>query len=115
MRWYERIVRAHLSVTDQVSHGKRIKSERYFVWQEDGTNDLAANNAHAERAVTGATDLFTKREFDPWADALGEALSSHGIIWELVTVDFEENTGFWHYSWDWEVLDGGEDTSQARG
>lgn len=107
MRWYERIVQAHRAVTDQVSHGKRIKSDRYFVWQEDGSNDLAANNAHAELAVTGATDLFTKKEFDPWVDALGEALSSHGIVWGLVSVDFEEDTGFFHYSWDWEVLDGG--------
>lgn len=107
MRWYEQIVRAHLAVTDQVSHGKRIKSERYFVWQEDGANDLEANDAHAERAVTGTTDLFTKQEFDPWADALEKALSSHGIAWKLVSADFEENTGFWHYSWDWEVLDGG--------
>lgn len=115
MRWYERIVQAHRAVTDDVSHGKRIKSDRYFVWQEDGANDLEANNAHAERAVTGATDLFTKQEFDPWADALGEAFNHHGIAWRLVSADFEENTGFWHYSWDWEVLDGGEDSSQTRG
>lgn len=101
--WYERIIDAHLSVSDQVSHAKRLKSQRYFVWQEDGANDLLAGGEHAERAVTGRTDLFTKQEFDPWADALGKALSAAGIAWSLAGVDFEEDTGFYHHSWDWEA------------
>lgn len=101
--WHERIVKAHLSVTQAVSHGQRMKSERYFVWQEDGTNDLSADNRHMERAMTGSTDLYTKVEFDPWADELGEALSRHEIAWSLVGVEFEAETGFWHYSWDWTV------------
>lgn len=103
MKWNERIVNAHLTVTEHVSHGQRLKSERYFVWREDGGNDLNAGDCHAERAVTGVTDLYTKLEFDPWADALGDALSSAGVAWSLVSVSFEEGTGFWHYSWDWEV------------
>lgn len=102
--WYERIVGAHLSVTEAVSHATRLKSERYFVWQEDGSDDLAASNGHTERAVTGSTDLYTKVEFDPWAEALGKALSREFIAWNLVGVEFEAETGFWHYSWDWTVL-----------
>lgn len=104
MKWHEKIINAHLEVTDAVSHAKRIQSDRYFVWQEDGENPLIANNGHAERAVTGTTDLFTKKEFDPWADALGEAFSSFGIAWSLADIQYEEDTGFFHYTWDWEVL-----------
>lgn len=103
MSWQERIIAAHLAVTDAVSHGSRMKSERYFVWQEDGSNDLEANDGHAERVVTGTTDLFTRQEFDPWADALGESLSGHGIAWTLGSIQYEEDTGFWHYEWIWEV------------
>lgn len=103
MKWYERIVAAHIAVTTDVSHSERIQSDRYFVWQEDGSNDLEAGGGHAERAITGRTDLFTKVEFDPWADELGESFSSHGIAWSLVSIDYEEETGFTHYSWDWEV------------
>lgn len=103
MSWQERIIAAHLAVTDAVSHGGRMKSERYFVWQEDGSNDLAANDGHAERAVTGTTDLFTRQEFDPWADALGESLSGHWIAWTLGSIQYEEDTSFWHYEWVWEV------------
>lgn len=103
MKWYERIVKAHLAVTNAVSHSERRESDRYFVWQEDGSHDLTAGGEHAERAMTGRTDLLTKVEFDPWADALGESFSSLGVAWSLVSVDYEEETGFYHWSWDWEV------------
>lgn len=103
MTWYETIIAAHTAVTDAVSHTLRLKSDRYFVWQEDGSNDLPADNSHAEGAVTGTTDLYTKMEFDPWADALGESLSAYGIAWELSSIQYEDDTGFYHYEWAWEV------------
>lgn len=106
MRWYEQIVSVHTSVTHAVSHRARMQSERYFVWQEDGGNDLKANNVHSERAVTGYTDLFTKREHDPWARALEDAFDDAGIAWSLRDVQYEPETGFVHYTWDWEVLYG---------
>ena len=107
MTWYETIIAAHTAVTPAVRHGQRLKSSRYFVWQEDGANDLEADGAHTDGAVQGTTDLFTKHEFDPWADALGESLSSYGVSWYLNSVQFEEDTGFWHYEWVWEVVRSG--------
>lgn len=104
MTWYERIIAAHRAVTDAVSHAARVKSERYFVWQEDGSNDLAGDNGHGERAMTGTTDLYTKQELDPWADALGESFDTHGIAWALNSVQYEADTGFYHYEWVWEAL-----------
>lgn len=101
--WYERIVEAHRAVTDQVSHVSRIRSDRYFVWQEDGGNDLLADGRHSEKAVTGTTDLFTRREFDPWKDQFEQALDDAGICWELLSVQHEQDTGFYHYEWAWEV------------
>lgn len=103
MNWTDRIVAAHLAVTDAVSHGQRMQSDRYFVWQEDGANDLQAENTHAEQSVTGTTDLFTKQELDPWAADLEASLSGYQIAWYLNSVQFEEDTGFWHYEWVWEV------------
>ena len=64
------------------------------MWQEDGSNDLAGVNGHGERAVTGTTDLYTKQELDPWADALGESFDAHGISWALNSVQYEVDTGF---------------------
>lgn len=101
--WAQAVIRAHLSVTTAVSHSERLKSDRYFVWQEDGSNDFESDDRYSERAVTGVTDLYSKQEFDPWADALGDAFDEEGISWELITVEFEEETEFYHWSWDWEV------------
>lgn len=103
MKWYEQIVKAHVAVTDAVSHVARLTSDRYFVWHEDGSNDLSANGAHVETAMTGATDLYTKLEFDPWVEEIGRSFSANGIAWNLISVDYEEETKFFHYSWDWEV------------
>ena len=104
MTWYEKLIAAHLSVTDAVSHAERMQSDRYFVWQEDGEDDLEADGKHAEKAVTGTTDLYTKKEFDPWVGALGEALDEAGILWYLNSIQYEEETGFFHYEWVWTVV-----------
>lgn len=104
MKWYERIIKAHTAVTDAVSHGGRLKSDRYFVWQEDGADDFIADGIHAEKAVSGSTDLFTKQEFDPWREAFEAALdSTEGVWWEMKSIQFEQETGFWHYEWIWTV------------
>ena len=42
--------------------------------------------------------------FDPWADRLGDAFDAAGISWGLIGVEYEEESGFYHWSWDWEVV-----------
>ena len=106
MRWYETIIACHTGVTDQVSHGGRLEGERYFVWQEDGADDFVADGIHAEKAMTGTTDLYTKTEFDPWRDQFEAALDEAGVAWSLNSIQFEHETGYWHYEWTWTVLDG---------
>lgn len=104
MKWYEKIIAAHRAVTDEVSRAEKMKSDRYFVWQEDGANDLEADGLHAERAVTGSTDLFTKQEFDPWKEEFEKALEAAGIAWSYNSFQYEEETGFYHHEWYWEVV-----------
>ena len=104
MTWYERIIAAHTAVTDNVSHAVRLKSERYFVWMEDSRNDFEAGNLHAEKVVEGTTDLFSKLEFDPWADAFEAALDSDAYIsWYKNSIQYDEDTGFFHHEWVWQV------------
>ena len=103
--WALTIIAAHNSVASgSVSHAGRMKSDRYFVWTEEDDNDLSADNAHAELAIGGYTDLFTKREFDPWARGIEQAFDAAGISWQKTGVTYEPDTGFFHHSWDWEVL-----------
>lgn len=101
--WYDKIIAAHTAVTDAVSHFERLKSDRYFVWQEDGAGDLESDNKHTESVVTGTTDLYTKQEFDPWEEAFEKSLDDYGIAWYLNSVQYEEDTGFIHYEWVWSV------------
>ena len=44
MSWQEHIMAAHLAVTDAVRHGSAMKSDRYFVWQEDGAKDFSGGS-----------------------------------------------------------------------
>ena len=103
MSWYETVIAAHTAVTDAVSHGQRLNSNRYFVWQEERADDLAANGRHIEKAMSGTTDLFSKQEFDPWKDAFEAQLNASPLSWYLNSVQFEEDTGFWHWEWVWSV------------
>lgn len=104
MEWHEKIIAVHLAVTDQVSHAEHMKSDRYFVWQEDGANDLEADGLHTERAITGSTDLFTKQEFDPWKEQFEAAMEASGLPWSYNSFQYEEETGYYHYEWYWEVI-----------
>ena len=104
MEWHEKIIAVHLAVTDQVSHAEHMKSDRYFVWQEDGANDLEADGLHAERAITGSTDLFTKQEFDPWKEQFEAAMEASGLPWSYNSFQYKEETGYYHYEWYWEVI-----------
>lgn len=108
MTWRDRIIKAHTDVTDAVSHFARLKSDRYFVWQEDGANDLIADGKHIDRAMQGSTDLFTKQDNDPWIAAFEKSLDENGAAWSLNSVQYEEDTGFIHYEWVWEVSGDGE-------
>ena len=104
MKWYEKIIAIHTAVTDAVRHNEYILTDRYFVWQEDGQNDLLADNQHIAKAITGTTDLFTKQEFDNWVEEFEQSLNNSGIAWRLNSIQYEEETGFYHYEWAWEIV-----------
>lgn len=104
MTWAEKIIAAHEAVTDRVRRYYHMKGDRYFVWQEDGSNDFLASGKHAERAVTGTTDLYTKRENDPWVERFEQALDeAEDIAWYRTSVQYEQDSGYIHYEWAWEV------------
>lgn len=105
MSWQEHIKAPHLAVTDAVSYVKRLSSERYFVWENEGVNDLETGSGHAERRVTGSTDLFTKIPHDPWAQEFEAALDASPYIeWEFNSLQYEDETGFFHHEWAWSVI-----------
>ena len=72
----------------------------YIVYSENSMDDLEANGLHIERATVGTVDLFTRDYSDDAKDPVEQALSGlPGIVWQLETIQFEEETRYVHYSW----------------
>ena len=76
------------------------------VWAEDGDNTLYANGKHAERAIQGAVDYFTRSDDGAAKRLIEAALDSIDIAWYLNSIQYEEDTGYLHYEW---VFECGED------
>lgn len=83
----------------------------YLVWTEDGDRVLRADAAAAEQGFTGRADYYTRTEFDRNIDAIQGALDGLGAWRKLILVDYEEETGLIHYSWDWELAGAAEEES----
>lgn len=96
---------ALVKLTDKVYHyfAPPNTDPDYIIWSEDGSNDLKAGNVHAERAWTGVIDLYANDEDNPLVRGISEVLEEIGAAYNLVSVDYEEETGLIHYSWDWEL------------
>lgn len=105
MEWHEKIISAHIAVTENISHIEHMKSDRYFVWGQRDEKDLLADGKHSEKIVLGYTDFYTKREFDPWKAQFEAELDKYDdIAWRLNSIQYEEETGFFHYEWYWEIV-----------
>ena len=74
----------------------------YGVYAEDGANDLNADDLHAEKAVQGTVDYFT-RDDSGAPQATIEAALEGVCAWYLNSVQFEEDTGYIHYEWVFEI------------
>lgn len=96
---------ALLKVSDDVHHYEAMtKSDQYIVWAEDSEGDsLQTDNKKAEYSIQGTIDYFTKQDMDETVDRIYEALTEAGIAFSLNSTQYEEETGYIHYEWVWEV------------
>lgn len=80
------------------------KTNDYIVWAEHGeTESLDLDNKKEEQVISGAIDLFTKKEYDPIIDEIQDTLNKNDIAYRLSDVQYEEETKFIHYTWEWEL------------
>ena len=76
----------------------------FLVWAEDGEQaSLQGGNLKRMQSIVGAANYYTKTEYDPAVDQLQLAMNAQGMAWELNSVQYEEDTGLIHWSWDWKV------------
>ena len=81
------------------------QSENYIVWAEDGEADsTSGDNKKIDQVLQGTIDYFTKTEFDPNFQVIQEKLNSAEISWRLNSIQYEEDTGYIHYEWVWELI-----------
>lgn len=98
------IGQTHAEVIPSVFHYFRAQQEPpYAIWQEDGADLFYANNQQAEYKVSGTTDYFTQREYDPMVDQIQDMLTAHGFAWAVSSIQYEPETNLIHYEWKWEV------------
>ena len=100
------LVTALTSTGYQFAHFAWSKAPQgdYGVYAEDGENDFLVGNHHGERALTGTVDYFTRDASDAPRDTIEDALEASGVAWSLVSVAFEDDTGYIHLSWDFEAV-----------
>ena len=76
----------------------------YIKWAEDGQADAVhGNNRMQTQAMTGTVDYFTKTEHDPNVQKIQKAMSDAKIPWRLESIQKEDETGYIHHEWTWEI------------
>ena len=74
----------------------------YVVWAEDGANDLGADDHHVEHVTQGTLDLFTRDDSGTPRTTIEAALDGR-CAWYLNSIQFEDDSGYIHYEWVWEL------------
>ena len=82
----------------------KAPSGDYGVYTPDGANDLEADDTHAEQAITGTVDYFTRTDGTAVKAAIETALDTVvGLAWRLESVQYESDTGYLHFEWAFEA------------
>lgn len=81
-----------------------MKGANYGLWIEEAGNTLFADNVHGENSMSVSFHYFTKTEFDSVIDSIEAKFENLGLYYELISVQYEDATGYIHY--DWSVLVG---------
>ena len=79
------------------------KGDRYIVWKEEGESDsLFLDNQHDEIMLKGSLDIYTKIEFDDLVDEIIDLFNANGVPFNIISIEYETNSSYIHYSFDWE-------------
>ena len=78
----------------------------YGVYALDGRRDMLADDKHSEKMSEGTVDLFCRSSRgNDKADLIEAAMDSIGCPWRLeYGPHYEEETGYTHYEWVFDVL-----------
>ncbi len=75
----------------------------YGTYGEDSGDDLIADGIHAERATVGYINYFTRDDSSTPRLTIEAVLNNLRIPWSLNTVQYETETGYIHYEWEFSI------------
>lgn len=75
----------------------------YGVYAEESGNDFIADDVHSERGTTGYINFFTRDDSGLPRNTIEQALKNLNAQWMLNTIQFEEDTGYIHYEWEFSI------------
>ena len=106
---------ALLRVTQHVYHGfAMLEEDQYILWSEDGSGMVQRGDGMTlEQAIEGTIDYFTKQEYDPNVQRIQDEINGINLAWRFDGMDYEQETGYWHYSWIWQVATGWQRNPQG--
>ncbi len=90
-----------LEITLNVYHYKAWQQhDTYIVWAEDTEADAVhGDNRKVKQILDVTIDVFTKTEYDPIIEQLQQAFNDRGIPFELLSIQYEDDTGYIHYEY----------------
>ena len=97
---------ALLTVTNKTYHftAPQNVTGSYIVWAEDTQADSVwADGKMVNQAIQGTVDYFTKSENDATVESIQDALNNGEISFRLNSIQREQETGYIHYEWVFEV------------
>lgn len=102
---FEELKQTLLTVEPNVGHYKAFKqSDRYIVWAEDGQGQAQhADGKMQNQAIEGTIDYFIKGEDNTAIPRMQEALDQIDISYRFNSAQYEEDTGFVHFEWVWQI------------
>ncbi|MEA4876024.1 hypothetical protein [Anaerorhabdus sp.] len=105
MNKLDKLIEALTSVTDKVYHFQKNghDNEQYLVWSEEYIRNSYAKDEVIHQVIVGTIDFFTKTEFDPMVSDIEKALKSASICYRMNSIQNEDETGFIHYEWVFEI------------
>lgn len=96
---------ALIAICPETFHNKAYKqTDSYIVWREFGENTMPADDEVEETAARIAVDYFTKTEYDDTCATIRKALEEIGAAVDDARIDYEDDTGYTHYSMVCEVV-----------
>ena len=73
----------------------------YGTWSEEYGTEFKAGSVVAEQVMNGYVDYFTRDDSGAPKTAIEKAMTDAGIVWHLDTVQYENDTGYIHYTWEY--------------